>query len=697
MNVLQIISRLDSSDGAEEVISSTRFLVLNGHKVVVVSEKSELVKQIDEVGARHYSIPLKPNIFSLPVAVFKLARIIAKENINIVHGRDASSSAAAFFASRLKDRPLVETVYPPYGRAFFGKAQFWAKRVICSNETEARNLIRNGLVPKSKVRIVPPFVEAGEQSSGKPKNLLRHFVVGIALPLSSFEAEQAFIKTVSMLSRALSRLKVFAMDTSRGHRKKDSVEKLKLLIRRYSLTNIVTFLPYSGSTRRPAGLDLFAQINAGETAATRFLLQAEARGVPVVTTRTAWVSDYIEEGKTAEVCRGSDPGEISNAIIEIYRDEKKKSAMADAEKKFVREKFNIKKIMKETLILYEETASSINILVIKVGALGDAILVIPSLRAIRQKFPAARIKLLTGIECREIFANCPFIDEIIVCDFKGRDKGFHGLLRLAGALRSEDFDMSVDFQNNRRSHLLSFLSCAPKRYGHDNGKLSFLLNRKVREANVALGPIKHQSMVLGLLGIYKVNKALELWPTKEDNAWADEFLVSHWVKRGMKLVAFNISSSPRWITKLWPPEYFAEICNRLAGDFGIRAVLIGKKARDERIEKFLKHAKCKPIDALGKTSMPRLTSLIKKCDLLLSPDSAPLHVATSVKTPFVALFGPTDPTRHLVPSAKCVILKKDLECAPCYHTYCKRGYKCMTSITPDEVYEAMLKLLGVKK
>ena len=85
---------------------------------------------------------------------------------------------------------------------------------------------------------------------------------------------------------------------------------------------------------------------------------------------------------------------------------------------------------------------------------------------------------LVVINNREVFANCPFIDELMVCDFKERDRGLFGLLRIAREMRAEDFDMTVDLQNNKKSHILAFLSCAPKRYGYSNGKLSCLLNRK---------------------------------------------------------------------------------------------------------------------------------------------------------------------------------------------------------------------------
>jgi len=121
--------------------------------------------------------------------------------------------------------------------------------------------------------------------------------------------------------------------------------------------------------------------------------------------------------------------------------------------------------------------------------------------------------------------------------------------------------------------------------------------------------------------------------------------------------------------------------------------LIGLSSDYPRAEEFFKRAKGKPINALGKTSVPRLAALVKRCSVLVSSDSAPLHVASSVDTPSIALFGPTDPKRHVVPTKKSLVLQKGLKCSPCYHANCRRDYKCMKAIKPEEVYEALSRFL----
>ena len=704
MNILQVISKLDSGERSRDVLSLTRFLTLNGHKVIVASPKSEFVKEIDQVGARHYKVGLGGNILMIPVCVLRLVDIARRENIQVLHSRDGFSAFAAFFAARFTGKVFISSVYENAKGNFFNKSQFWAKRVILLSASQARALTKDSSILKRKISIVPPAVDRdslkfeiskeNNPALQKAGSLKGYFVIGaFFLPEEGIAGN--FIQTISALSRSVSRLKVFITDEP-FLRYKDAKEKLKLLIKRHLLDSVVTFLPQSEYRRMMPMFDLFFQLNTENKISARLLLEAQAQGVPVLTDYAEWIDDYARDNETAIITKGQSPKDVAAKIIDFQKDGKLKNEIAQKAKDQINEKFHIKKIMESTLNIYTEASNTLNILIIKIAALGDVILSVPSIRAIREKFPNAKIAVLTDISNRDLFRDSPLVDEIIVCDFKERDSGFKGFLRVAKNLRSEDFDIAVDLQNNKKSHILSFLSCAPKRYGYDNGKLSFLLNRKIKDNKNPINPIDHQARVLGLLGAYNIDKKLELWYSKEDESWVSDFLKSHWIKEDSKLIAVSIGSSPRWVTKLWSVEYYVELCNRLAKNFGIRVILIGSEKTGARAENFLKRTKCKPINALGKTSIPRLAALVRKCDLLLGSDSAPIHVAASVGTPVVSFFGPTDPRRHLAPESKNVVLKKDLKCSPCYRTRCEKGYACMTSIKPDEVYKVILETLKLK-
>ena len=330
------------------------------------------------------------------------------------------------------------------------------------------------------------------------------------------------------------------------------------------------------------------------------------------------------------------------------------------------------------------------------SAIGDVILSVPSLRAIRLKYKAANIKVLVGVSGRQILDKCPYINDIIVCDFKGRDRGIRGLMSIARELQKNCFDIVIDLQNNRRSHILSLLCLAPLRYGYANGKYSFLLNKRIKDDAPYLGPIEHQFRILKLAGVKPEDKRLELWSSESDEEKVSSFLKDNWVKPGQRLVGINVRASGRWLTKNWPAPYIAELCDKLARESGVRVVLTGAKEDSGAADEVRSLAKSKPIVAAGKTDIMELACLIRGFNVYLTPGAAPMHVSAAVGVPFVALFGPTDPARHIPPAKDYVVIYKDEEvtCAPCYSPNCLKKIKCMKRITVDEVFGVIKELLS---
>ncbi|MDI6605628.1 MAG: glycosyltransferase family 9 protein, partial [Candidatus Omnitrophota bacterium] len=254
------------------------------------------------------------------------------------------------------------------------------------------------------------------------------------------------------------------------------------------------------------------------------------------------------------------------------------------------------------------------------------------------------------------------------------------------------FDMVIDLQNNRKSHILSFLSAAPLRYGYTNGKFGFLLNQRIKDEKPPMDPLRHQFRILGMLGIDFKDERLELWPSKEDRNYIEELLNSQWLTQNQKIVGINLTASRRWLTKSWPRSHMAKFCQGLASR-DMRVVITGSEEDAEEANALIAALKnIKLINACGKTTVNQLACLIEKCCVYICGDSAPLHIAAAMGVPFIALFGPTDPRRHLAPARNCVVLKKNLACSPCYKPKCK-SRECMEQILPEEVLEAVDKLL----
>jgi len=157
------------------------------------------------------------------------------------------------------------------------------------------------------------------------------------------------------------------------------------------------------------------------------------------------------------------------------------------------------------------------------------------------------------------------------------------------------------------------------------------------------------------------------------------------------LIGINCGASQRWQTKRWPIGKIAKLCDILAQN-NIRVIITGSKEDAPYARKISMLTRSKPLNVTGKTTIMELAALIKHCKVFVTSDSAPMHLASFLRVPFVAMFGPTDPKRHLQAEGDYRLIYKKLKCSPCYNSKCKNRI-CMDSITPEEVSVAITELL----
>ena len=697
MNILQILPELNYGGIETGTVDLAKYLAAHNHKAVVVSKGGELVERLTSYGALHYLLEVhKKSLFSMLRCVSELVRIIKKEDIHIVHARSRVPAWIAYVACRLTNTPFVTTCHGYYSKHLFTQVMGWGKLVIVPSQIIGRRMMDDFDVPFERVRFISRSVDTERFTFIPPeKKSQTEFIIAVIARITPLKGHIYFIKAIQKVYRNIPNIKVWIIGDS-PKRKLHYKEDLEILVKRLGLSNIVEFL---GSRRDIP--ELLSKINllvlptTTHEAFGRVIIEAQASGVPVVATKVGGVVDIIDDGVNGLLATPADPESMADAILRILKDRELSSALARNAQLKVLSKFTLEKMAKETLTVYQEAAFTKRILVIKLSALGDLILSIPALKALRKKFPApSAITCIVGKDIAPVVNNCPYIDTLIIYDFKNRDKGALGLLKLGKELRKKNFDMVIDLQNNRKSHILSALSFAPRRYGYDNKKLGFLLNRRVAEDNFVLGPIEHQFRILKMLDIELKDKRIELWPSKEDMAYVENLLESEWLNKEHLLVGLHLGSSKRWLTKRWPLEYVAQLLEQLALK-DIRVVLTGEQA-DEKELSMLKMLtqKSRPIIACGKTTIPQLTCLIKRAQVFVAGDTAPLHIACAVGTPAVALFGPTNPKRHIPLEENIAVMYKALPCQPCYKPQCPT-VECMRQISVEEVLQAILKLLHI--
>jgi len=695
MNILQILPELNVGGVETGTLDLAKYLVRAGHKAVVVSNGGELVQELESNGGIHYQLPVhKKSIVTMIKAIPKLAEIINKEKIDIVHARSRVPAWIAYFAVRRSNAAFITTCHGYYRKHPFSQVMGWGKKVIVLSNCIGRHMVDDFAVPHERIVLVPRSVDLEKFEYISPENKRKkEFNIGIIGRITPIKGHLYFIKAMAKVARVAPYIKIWIVGDAPPSREAYK-EEIQVLVRRLGLSHCTQFL---GTQRDiPAilsNLDLLVLATTTHEAFGRVIIEAQASGVPVVATEVGGVIDIIENEKTGLLIPPADPDRMAEAAIKIYKDAEFAHYLAKNAYKKVKEKYSIDLMLKNTLDVYKEVLSNFKILIIKFSSLGDIILSTAAIRAIREKFMRNfKISFLVGEQSKDVLLRCPYIDELIVADLKNKDKGFRGILGLAKVLRKKNFDIVIDLQNNRKSHLLSFLAMSLKRYGYDNKKLSFLLNHRVKNDNPEIDPVTHQFKILNMLGIDLKDPHLELWPTEEDDRYVNELLSSEWLSANQKIVGLNISASERWISKTWPLKSMAKLCEELANR-DLRVVITGTQkdlAKSNELMNIIKNTKL--INACTKTTVSQLACLIKRCAVYISADSSPLHIAAAVDTAIVALFGPTDPRRHMPPAKNYIVIRKELDCSPCYKPKCKIK-KCMQLISAEEVLEAINKLL----
>ena len=697
MRILQILPELKVGGVETGTIDFAKYLLKHNHHSVVVSNGGALVQELEEEGIKHYELPVhKKNFFIMLRSIKTLEKIIKEERVDIVHARSRVPAWIAYFACRRAKAAFITTCHGYYGAHIFSKVMSWGKLTIVPSEVIGRHMIEDFGMPAEDIRCIPRSVDVqkfdGPRDTHRPKS---QFVVSMIGRITPLKGHSFFLKAMAKVIRTMPYVKIWIIGDVPSE-KESYRDELQVLVRRLGLADYVEFL---GSRRDIpqllASIDCLVLSTITEEAFGRVILEAQAAGVPVVATQVGGVVEIIDDGTTGLLVLPKDTDAMANAVMRILKDKKLAESLVAAARKKIQEKFTLEHMASQTIKAYEELLKILNILVIKIGSIGDVVLVSASLKALRQKFPHAKICCLVGEESREILRRCPYVDELIVID---SDKNWFGLLKFARRLRKYKFDKIIDFQNNRKSHLLSFLSFSLESYGYNNKKWGFLLTDGLKLSSLPIPPVEHQFEILKMLGIaIPKDLRLEMWPASEDERYAQELLDAEWLGNSGNIVGINIAASEKWPTKNWPITHMAKLCDILA-EKNIRTLITGTEKDKDAVHELLSLTKSKPAIMVAKTDISQLSCLIKRCKVFVTPDSAPMHIAAAMGTSLVSLFGPTDPLRHLPPTDKLAVIKKDLQCSPCYSSRCKiLSHACMMTISPEEVAEKIEHLMMVNK
>lgn len=330
-----------------------------------------------------------------------------------------------------------------------------------------------------------------------------------------------------------------------------------------------------------------------------------------------------------------------------------------------------------------KTRTPDKILVVATNWVGDAVMNLPFLEALHERYPEAEIHVVCRPWVADVFRHQREVSGLFIQD----DKAFPEQRRLAREIRGTGFGAAYVLPNSFRSALLPFLARIPQRIGYRGDWRRGLLTRAVPAGTKK--ERQHEIFhYLNLLGVTKNGSrdwSPRLHVTGEEQEWAETFLRGK-VPEGQACYGLNPGAT-FGTAKRWTEEGFVEVGRWIISSRKASVLLFGSPAERELAERIAERIGPGAVVTAGETTLRQAAALLARCESLVTNDTGTMHVATAVGTRVVAIFGSTNPLTTYPYGEGHVIVREPVACSPCMLRDCPIDHRCMTRITPDRVLE----------
>jgi heptosyltransferase II len=324
---------------------------------------------------------------------------------------------------------------------------------------------------------------------------------------------------------------------------------------------------------------------------------------------------------------------------------------------------------------------------------GDAVMCIPALEALRLSRPSDEISVLARPAVAGVLAGQPFADRILEFDFRGRHRGWLGREGLARELRREEFGAAVLFQNAFEAAWIAWRAGIPQRIGYARDARGPLLTQAIpvpKDGEIPRHESYYYREMLRRAGW--IDTRGEIAPVKLlIPGTAAEAAEAALRKAGAKQNSWRCAIAPGasyGAAKCWPPDRFATLADRLISECGADVIFFGTPNEQEIATRIFSSMKNRAISLVGQTSMRELPSLFSACSLFIGNDSGAMHVAAAAGLPVIGIFGSTDPEGTSPVTAQFTLIREPVSCSPCFLRRCPVDHRCMTRIGVDSVFSA---------
>jgi len=313
------------------------------------------------------------------------------------------------------------------------------------------------------------------------------------------------------------------------------------------------------------------------------------------------------------------------------------------------------------------------------------VLAVPAIESLRHRLPDAEIWIAGRAWVNDLFLSYPFIKGIIRLPDRLGPKSLRAASR---ELRAFGFDAGLLFTNSFASALLCAMAGIPERWGYSTDGRGFLLTRRIRprapSADTAHQVEYYLALISGL-GFDPLPPALALILKPEEVRWAEDCLLGWGAVPSKPLVAIH-PGGHYGTAKRWPPDRFRALASQLQERKQAQIVIIGSPDEMPTAEAMAGSMKTAPMILTGRTTLRQLAAVLSRADLFIGNDSGPMHIANALRTPVVALFGPTDPCVTAPFQEPSTYIRKPVACWPCAYRDCPFDHRCMTSISIEDAY-----------
>jgi lipopolysaccharide heptosyltransferase II len=340
---------------------------------------------------------------------------------------------------------------------------------------------------------------------------------------------------------------------------------------------------------------------------------------------------------------------------------------------------------------------------VKLCCIGDVLMATPTLRAVRETYPEAKITVMVASWAKMAIANNPNVDDIIdigPMERLSKPLTYLGLLR---SIKKGRFDTCLVLERSLLITALPFLAGVGSRAGIDSFGRGFALNYPVKWDHV-IQETELYLDVAGAIGCRVKSTDFEFHPSALDETVVIKTLESKAIDAAKPLVAIHVggASNPLkdMMAKRWPAERYAALADMIIEKYNAPVLLLGAASDRENATAVIKNMKNKPVDLVGQLDLGEVAALCRHCTLYIGNDTGVTHLAAAVGTPVIAIFGPTSPDVYKPFGRSVETVWKRQDCSPCFHfgafdRECS-DHRCIEAVTVEDVWRVVERRLDAR-